>query len=189
VTVDAAAAAAALSRRKARKYVVTEKCRPNCTLGERLLPGDAFHRMHALFEAGSTYKQIQAGAAELGLKISTGAIARHSKHLVPEDQMHTLEELEETGGEGPALSDIDILERLIQAGSKNLADKKVRVSPEMLMKAMELKYKLTQGNVFQGFMDAVNAAMDPPAPAGETLGAEAAATVRSEDEQAQASPE
>ena len=149
---------------KAKKYIVNERCTVACSLGEFLLPGDMFQTIHAMFEAGNTRAEIRARSLELNHPLSTGAIQRHySRHLTPESQAHTMAELEAAGPGGPKLDDLEIIERLIQRGASSLADKKVRVGPEMLMKAMELKYKLTQGNVFQGFLDAVNQAMAEPA--------------------------
>lgn len=170
-----------------RKYTLSERCTGACSMSERALPNNAFAIVHSWFEEGANNDLIHARSKDLlgeGRNLSLGAIGRHRRnHLVPEDQMHTVEELEAMGGTAKPLSDLEILERLIQAGSKALADKKVRVSPEMTMKAMELKYKLTQGNVFQGFLDAVNAAMDGDG------GPESEEAVASPDERAQAAPE
>jgi hypothetical protein len=171
-----------------RKYVVTERCTRGCSLGEHLLPGNAFAIVHGWFEEGVNNQIIHDRSIELGLPLSLGAIGRHrGRHLVPADHMKTVAELEEDHGvgDGPPLSDLEILERLIQVGSRSLADKKQRVSPDMLMKAMELKYKLTQGNVFQGFLDAVNDAMSDP----EDGPPESPAALATADEAAQVAPE
>ena len=179
----------AWNRLKPREYVTTERCTRACSLSEWSLPGNAFAITHGWFEAGHNNKRIHELSVEAGWPLSEGAIGRHrGRHLVPKDQMHTVEELVKQAEGAPAeqLSDLEILERLIQTGSRSLADKKVRVSPEMLMKAMELKYKLTQGTVFQGFLDAVNEAMaaEPDEGAPELPDA-----VASTDEQAQTAPE
>jgi hypothetical protein len=182
------ALAAAAKRVRARKYAVSERCTRGCSLGEHLLPGNAFTVVHGWFEEGVNNEVIHNRSIELGVPLSLGAIGRHrGRHLIAQDQMKTVEELENEAGGAPErkLDDLEILERLIQAGSLSLADKKVRVSPDMLMKAMELKYKLTQGNVFQGFLDAVDAAMGAP-DEGPPEAPEALSTA---DEAAQEAPE
>lgn len=174
---------------KPREYVVTERCTRACSVSEWSLPGNAFAITHGWYEQGLNNKEMHAKSVEAGWPLSEGALGRHrGKHLAPKDQMHTVGELIEQANGAPeqVLSDLEILERLIQTGSKSLADKKVRVSPEMLMKAMELKYKLTQGNVFQGFLDAVNEAMAVEPEVGAPESPEAVAAT---DEQAQSAPE
>lgn len=179
----------AWNKLKPREFVVTERCTRACSLSEWALPGNAFGIVHTWFEQGHNNKVIHERSVAAGFPLSEGAIGRHrGRHLVPKDQMHSVGELikQADGEPEEQLSDLEILERLIQTGSKSLADKKVRVSPEMLMKAMELKYKLTQGNVFQGFLDAVNEAMaaEPEEGAPESPDA-----VADPDEQAQTAPE
>lgn len=80
-----------------------------------------------------------------------------------------------------AMTDLQVLERMIRVGAKNLrSDTKIRITPEMTVRAIELKYKLTQGNVFESFLDQIGKVMDEEIPRVEDPG------VQSEDEASQA---
>jgi hypothetical protein len=53
-------------------------------------------------------------------------------------------------------TDLEIIEQMIQAGGARAAD--FKMTPSETMKAMELKYKLTQGSAFEGMLDSLNRA-------------------------------
>jgi hypothetical protein len=157
-------------------------------MGERQQGPKLATLFHTWYEEGISYEALIARAKAMGITLSRSAVARHkSRHLVPVDpselEADEREEGAEVAGEGPPMSDIQILESLIARGAAGLRAPTSKVSAEMLMRAMELKYKLTQGNAFQGFLDAVNAAFDdedkPENPDAS----------KSADEQAQAAPE
>ena len=165
---------------KPRRFRV-EGCSKLCSLSAEQTTVEAAGLFLRWFCEGANNALVQEKAAIIGFRLSLGAIGRHrASHLVPIGNDPT----EDPEDDGPPMSDIDILESFIQKGARSLRLTTSRITPEMTMKAMELKYKLTQGNAFQGFMDAVNQAF-----MAEDGGPETGDAVASEDEQAQASPE
>lgn len=158
-----------------------EGCTKTCSLSAEALPGRTAEMVHLWFCDGANNQLIREKLALIGPKVSNGAIGRHrANHLVPVDQLVDVTEDDEE--EAEPFSDIEILERIISKGAKSLRQVTARVSPEMTMRAIEMKYKLTQGNAFQGFLDAVNEAF-----ADEDGEPDSPDAVASEDEQAQAS--
>lgn len=156
-----------------------EGCTKQCSLSAEQTTPEAAGLFLRWFCEGANNALVREKGIIIGYRLSLGAIGRHrSMHLVPITHDPT-EDPEDDGG--PRLSDVDILEAFIQKGAKHLKLTTSRITPEMTMKAMELKYKLTQGNAFQGFLDAIS---------NEYMGGpETGDAVKSEDEQAQASPE
>lgn len=140
------------------------ECHSLCASHPRNLPAGLPDLLHGWFEAGDNNEKIHNKLKEFGHPISIGALANHRrKHLIREDQFVPIEQL---GGDPDIdrtekLSDLEILDRIIQAGAKGLNARTVRISPEMTMKAMELRLKVTQGSVFDNFMDAVAKAFGP----------------------------
>lgn len=125
--------------------------------------------IHSWFEAGLTNGAIVEKAGVAGIKLSNGAVGRHAaKHLVPADQVEDPTTLAEPAEK---LSDLDILERMIQRGAQSLHLATFRVTPEQMLKALDMKYRLTQGSPFEKFLEAAYEAMaddeaeDPPAEA------------------------
>jgi len=161
-----------------RKYRLGT-CHFACKLNERNLPTGAAEVIHGWIEQGKNYEFVAAEAAEHNWPIParSGFYNHKNNHLIPEDQMTEIGELPV---EGAPLSDIQILERIIGAGASQLGGKTVRISPEMTMKAIELKIRLTQGNVMDNFLSAVDKAM------GEEVADDGDPAVRGEDEAAQA---
>jgi hypothetical protein len=158
---------------KPAKFRATD-CHTLCASNPRNLPAGLPDLLHGWFEAGDNNETIHRKLKEFGHPISIGALANHRrKHLVREDQFVPIEQL---GGDPDIdsdrkLSDLEILDRIIQAGAKGLNARTVRISPEMTMKAMELRLKVTQGSVFDNFMDAVSKAFnadDPGEPTPES---------------------
>lgn len=160
-------------------------CHTLCASNPKNLPAGMADLLHGWYEAGDNNETISRKTKEFGNPISIGALANHRrKHLVREDQYVPIQQL---GGDPDLdrterLTDLEILDRIIQAGGKGLNSRSVRITPEMTMKAMELRQKLTQGSVFDNFMDAVSVAFAAPGDAAP----EAPDAVMSEDEQAQA---
>jgi hypothetical protein len=109
--------------------------------------------VHGWYEEGLNDKSIAKNAFTAGFPLSHGAVGRHrSNHLEPKG---------ETLGARIATrrTDLEIIEAMIQAGGERAGE--FKMTPSETMKAMELKYKLTQGSAFEGMLDALNrAAMD-----------------------------
>lgn len=147
---------------KPRKFQI-DKCQKGCTLNEARYPARVAALLHSWFEAGYNNYDIIAKLGILGYKVSHGACARHRKnHLIVVDELDDITETSET--DTARLSDLDVLERIIKGGARQLAQHGAKISPEMTMRAMELKYKLTQGSVLGDFMSAIAAAMDGDEP-------------------------
>jgi hypothetical protein len=166
---------------KPASYRVSTGCSKACTLNEFNLPPGSFPEIHAMYEAGLPQEAIQAKVKETWQHhLSFGAIQRHrSKHLekvtsgfAPSPNAPTV------GATGKKVSDLDLLDLMITKGADVLNAPNVKISPEQLLRAMELRLKLTQGSVFQDFFDAIGAV------SGEVAETNAEA-VASEEEQAQ----
>ena len=106
--------------------------------------------VHGWYEQGLNDKEIAKNAATAGFTLSHGSIGRHrANHMEPKGEIR----------EGRSLTkrtDLEIIESMIQAGGDR-ADQ-FKMTPSETMKAMELKYKLTQGSAFESMLDALNRA-------------------------------
>jgi len=92
-------------------------------------------------------KKMEIRAREAGMNITYGSFGRHRRlHLTEADSIEMDESLAELG-------DVEALDEILKQGQKNIRN--WRVTPSEYFKAMELKYKLTQGST----MDAMYAAM------------------------------
>lgn len=115
--------------------------------------------IHRWFEEGWNNWSIIHKAQAVDVKLSHGAIGRHRRNHLEVIDPDLGPEPEESEAETQKLSDIEILDRVIRQGAKRLSGKNVQVSPEMTMRAMELKYKLTQGSVMEDTFNAIARAM------------------------------
>lgn len=152
--------------RPPRVYAVVG-CTPACGLSvERLGPENA-RTVHKWFEARvATNRIITRASAELGIKLTNGAVGRHlSGHLRVEEELTAVEPGEKPEG-GKSASDLEVLEGIITAGWKNSGN--WRPSIQDTLKAMDMKYKLTQGSVFDEFFDAISGAQMDDEEAGDS---------------------
>lgn len=120
-------------------------------------------QIHQWFEEGHTTFKVHTLANQSGMVVHQRSAYVHAKkHLVRIGDDTPLDDAAVELIEHPEqrLSDLEILERIIQKGASALVRKEARVTPEMTMKALELKLKLTQGSVFDTFMGAVAGAME-----------------------------
>lgn len=168
---------------KPRKYSIVG-CSRGCTLNEYALPGAAAAAVHQWFEEGVPDPVISARLEQsFNYHASYGAIGRHRKgHLIPQDHMLTLQTTMAPGmgqaggqaGERPRkVGDIELLEQLIAAGAAALEGGHVKVSSEQMLKAMELKYKMTAGAAYDEFFEAIGVTMSGLAAAKLSEGEEA----------------
>ena len=141
------------ARLRPRKWALLGSCGPKCSLSVGSLGEERAKLVHGWYEEGLNDKDIAKNAYVAGFTISHGSAGRHrANHLEP------LGEIRETRTVRTR-TDLEIIESMIQAGGDR-ADQ-FKMTPSETMKAMELKYKLTQGSAFEGMLDALNrAAMD-----------------------------
>jgi hypothetical protein len=133
-------------RLRPRQWDLLKACTKNCTLSEAKLGAEHAKIVHGWYEQGLGDQKIAQNSYELGLTLSMGAIGRHrGKHLRP----HT--EITETDPTGPKMDDLDALEKILDVGSRQIDNWKV--TPSDYFKALDMKYKLTQGSAFQGTLD------------------------------------
>jgi len=142
-------------RLRPAKWVRLASCSKQCSLNPEQM-GDKYAQIvHGWYEQGLGDGAIGKNLFELGLSVSESTIARHrSKHMMKQGEL-TDQPLAE-GEEGPELSDLEALDAILRQGSKQIG--KWRVTPSDFFKAMDMKYKLTQGSVFQGMLEALAAA-------------------------------
>ena len=162
---------------KPRKFRIGPECKRTCTLNPANLPGGMPELLHQWYEEGANDPLMSERSDQFGHHLSQGAIANHRrKHIHLESQF--IDITQSGSGEQKAFTDLEVLELMISKGASGLDIRSVKITPEMTIRAIELKYKLTQGNVFEGFIEAMGQAMEDM-PFDE-------AAVASEDEREQA---
>lgn len=160
------------------RFAITSRCTRLCSFNAANLPAGAGQVIHSWYEEGLNDRAIVARAAEIGIKLSTTPAWRHrTKHL--EKVEGTIPTAPDPGKAAPKLSDLEILEKLIARGAETISLSSTKVSAEMLMKALELKHKMTQGSVFDQLLGSL--AEDDP----DDLPVEAPELVASTDERTQ----
>lgn len=165
-----------------RRYQLSPKCGSRCSLNPANMPGTTGSLLHSWFEAGDNNPTIIRKAEALGKKLTNGSVGRHrANHLVWWDPAN---DPLVTGEEKPRKGDLEILDLIIARGADQVDLSTMRISAEQLLRAIELKQKLTQGSVYQDFFDAIGVAGDELA--GQPEAPAAAASV---EEQAQAAPD
>lgn len=168
-----------------RKWAVAN-CSRKCSLNEINMPGGMAALIHSWYEEGFVDREIEEKSAAYGHRISQGASERHRRnHLIPADHLVELEGKAHRPTDPTALperkvSDIDLLDAMIAKGAQTVHQSHVKITSEQLLRAIELKHKLTQGSAFADFFSAIGAAMEETMPTGDTPDAAASA-----EEQAQ----
>jgi hypothetical protein len=158
--------------------LVTDKCNRQCTFWHQKMTRAAFDQFEVWIQEGQAVEQIcERMKAVFDFDCTPRTLHRHiSKH------MHQ-PEVDEDISSGN-LTDLQVLEAMIKTGAKNLrSDSKIRITPEMTVRAIELKYKLTQGNVFESFLGGMADLMEEATGRGDDP------SVQSKDEAAQATEE
>lgn len=119
-------------------------------------------QIHTWFEEGNTPFAVMRLYNESGGRVFQKSVyGHHKRHLIKVSDASGVDERAAELIENPdvRLSDLEILERIIQKGASALIRADSKVTPEMTMKALDLKLKLTQGSVFDSFLGAVAEAM------------------------------
>ena len=126
------------------------ECPDNCTLKEGTKWGGVVTEG---LVTGKTTRMIVAAVAEASkgaVRISTGTISRHKKHIVT-----TTPDVTDSPS-GHKATNIEILETIIQKGFQNQKNWKPTISDTM--KAMDMWFRLTQGNPFDELLETLAAA-------------------------------
>ena len=135
------------ARLRPRKWDLLGTCSPKCSLNIENLGEERALMVHGWFEQGLNDKTISKNAVSAGFPLSHGAVGRHrANHLEPKGETYA-------GRSVTKSTDLEIIEGLIQVGGQRLDE--FKVTPSELMKAMELKYKMTQGSAFESMLDAL----------------------------------
>lgn len=166
---------------KPRKFFRSDACSNACSLGPGKLSGELPDIVHSWFEAGKNNEQIIELAARVGVHLSNGAIGRHRKnHLVPIDDSIP----DPTNLKLEKVNELEALDQIIARGAQGIHH--ARITPELLLKAMDMKYKLTQGSAMESLLEHITIAMSGDDDEDDYLSAQEAAEARmSADEQAQ----
>lgn len=142
------------------KDLVTTNCNRQCSLWRDKITLACAQQVEVWVQEGYSAEQISLRLKTVfNLMVAERSVARHiAVHMGrPEGTF-----------QGEDVSDLQVIEQMIKVGARNLrSDSKVRISPEMTIKAIELKYKLTQGNVFQDFLAQLGQAMDETVERGD----------------------
>ena len=134
-------------RLKPTKYVVNGDCSSKCSLNVVNLGEKTADIVHGWFEGGLNDFKIEDNLREMDITRSHGSIGRHRRnHLTEASQIDEDEGLSD-------LDDIEALDMIIKRGQTQIP--KWKLTPSEYFKAMEMKYRLTQGST----MDAMYAAM------------------------------
>lgn len=166
------------NRLKPRAFRLLDACSKQCSLNAHNLGPQLAELVHSWFEAGCNNATISQRSDQVGHHLSEGAIGRHrANHLEPLDEFE-----DPTAGNDPKppVDDIELLNEIIRRGAESLRFKTARVTTEQLLKALDMKYKLTQGSVWEKTLEALGAAMSDEA------AREAPEAERSDDERLQA---
>lgn len=154
-------------------------CTRGCSLNAENLPAGIGELIHGWFESGYSNPEIIRAAGLVGVKLSNGAIGRHrSTHLHAAPSAPSAPSAPAEGGDGK-LTDLEVIEKIIQAGANQVSLASAKVSTEQLLAAIALKHKLTEGSVFDAMFAQMSGEDD------DLSDLEGPAAVRSDEERAQ----
>jgi hypothetical protein len=117
------------------------ECPGNCSLRSGTKFGD---KASSLLYEGKTYRAVIGIAAKEGVTLNTGTLFRHRKHVISDDVPLPEDDVK------PA-TNIEILEAIISKGFANRKNWKPTIGDTM--KAMDMWFRLTQGNPFDDLLD------------------------------------
>jgi len=131
-----------------KTYVL--ECPENCSLGPRTLVGN---KVTEWMLDGKTYRWIVDEVKALyDYKLFPGTMTRHKKHVIVTGRAPDPPEADSRY----KANNIEILETIIQKGFQNSKNWKPTISDTM--KAMDMWFRLTQGNPFDDLLDTLAAA-------------------------------
>lgn len=137
-----------------RKYIgklILAGCSRKCNLN----PGNVGENVSLLvqkwFEDGEPIQTVRNNLIEMGHTFSASSIGQHRKnHLHIADGV-----VKKPGTEEKPLGELEILDSMIQSGGRQMRLDSARISAEQLLRAIELKQKLTEGSVFDAMYEAM----------------------------------
>lgn len=133
-------------RNNPQRKLIVGGCNGNCSLNPRNLPVGVAELVHGWYEEGVTPNRVYKRLAEMEIRISQGAAYRHyHNHLQESDETPDPENL----------SDLEVIETFIARGTRQLKQDSTKITGEQLLRAIELKLKLTQGSVFDSMFEAM----------------------------------
>jgi len=135
-------------------------CTNGCSVNPRNLPPELARLIHEWYEEGRNNPEIQKLAERAAnVHLSTGALHRHrTNHMVKVWEADArLVDADKPSKDDEKKSHISILETMIQRGADNLPTG--RISPELLLKAMDMHFKMTQGSAIDATLNAIKSAM------------------------------
>ena len=128
-----------------------------------------------LLFSGMSLRHVSARVAENGGNVVLSTLSRHSRHIVA--GMDVSDVVEPAGKKA---TNIEILEGIIQKGFANQKNWKPTISDTM--KAMDMWFRLTQGNPFDELLDTLAAAATGDATDEDTTSETKSAVSRIDDE-------
>jgi len=142
--------------------LVLVNCTRACSLNIHNLPSGIGELVVKWFEDGDSIRAVAQRLQDLEIKRSAGAIGRHRlKHM--EKRSGSLPREDQVKKK----TDLEVLETIIFRGSQQVDLSASRISAEQLLRAIELKHKLTEGSVFDAMYEAMRGAnvtdLDAPA--------------------------
>lgn len=160
------------------RYVVVN-CSRRCSLNFDNLPPGIGELVHKWYEEGANRETIRRRAGEMGAKISDGAIKRHKKdHLMVAPG--AVAPRQPRLPDAPKRGDLEVIEAIISRGAEQIDLSGSKVSTEQLLRAIELKHRLTEGSVFEKMYAALMDDGEDAAEEVEALADEAGGEVSSE---------
>lgn len=143
--------------------LVLVNCTRSCSLNEGNIPAGVPDMIIKWFQDGASLRAVQERLAEMDVHVSTSATGRHRK-----DHLKVARDVLVEGQEQPKKSDLEVLETIIQRGSQQVDLSSSKISAEQLLRAIELKHRLTEGSVFDQMYEAMRGApakdLDAPEP-------------------------
>lgn len=143
--------------------LVIAGCTRACSLNDTQIPAGLGELIVKWFEERATIESVQRRLAEMDFPASRAAVGRHRK-----THLHPAEGIKRDVVDARPKSDLEVLETIIQRGSQQVDLSGSRISAEQLLRAIELKHKMTEGSVFDQMYDAMRGAppidLDAPVP-------------------------
>ena len=144
------------TRLRPAKWTRLKSCSKRCGLNPANLGDDKYKMVHGWYEEGLNDFNIAKNASHIGVQVSQSSVARpRSKHPATSGEVaHAAP----AGGAEENLSDLDALDKILKVGSSQIDS--WRITPSDWFKALDAKYKLTQGSAFQDTLEALAIAED-----------------------------
>jgi hypothetical protein len=149
-------------RHRARPLAIVS-CTNMCTAHPDNLGEEGAKMLHDILEAGYGGSHAQRELTKAGHSLSRTAIHRHvANHIRPLDKTESLEK-----AEGKRVPTLEILDAISEMGYKNRRN--WRPTIQDVLKAEEMRLRLTGGSLFDAFLDVIDAATfpDPDDPEAE----------------------